>query len=99
MKVTQEQKEAIIKRAKAELKEWEYLCIALSNAIDDILGIECCGSAAEIKKVFPRFTNRNAVQYFGGRRKYSWWTRGQYRLRLLFLDYILTGKLPKKPIK
>lgn len=107
MKITKKQREAIIKKA---IKQQPYfLCNSLRNAIEDILHVEISflDRYKEIRKYIPKFKYRTAVKYFNanGTIDAPWWnTKGSVsdsrtqdsKNRLAFLNYLLTGKLPKK---
>lgn len=98
--ITLKQKEKIIKRAKIELEEWDFLCVAINRAIRYVTGTSDNTNLREIKKIFPRFLRSIARKHFHAHeRGSSWWGEmhgREKKLRLQFLDYLLTGKLPKK---
>jgi hypothetical protein len=105
MKVTRKQKEEIIKIA-IKLQP-DFLCHTLSYGIQQVLKVDCPSDPIAIQKYIPEFRRSVAIKHFSATRSVVWWDTSPYdergtadsRNRLRFLRYLLTGKLPKKPIK
>jgi hypothetical protein len=95
MKITKKQRKEIITQAKTELKQQDYLCIALSSAIADVLGVCCYSDIKDIQEYFPRFKKLTAIIHFHAKDEHAWWGKGDKQNRLRFLRYLLNGKLPK----
>lgn len=100
MKISEEQRRAIIKEAIVTLKSGEqpFLCCALSAAIGSILSVKFLRSSKFIRKYIPEFKQSTAIEYFYGCGDFAWWgiQRKDKKSRLRFLRYLLTGKLPNK---
>jgi hypothetical protein len=97
-KLTYKQKKAIIERAKNALINEE--CCGCCSAVCDALDYLIPQRVLDINDVFPRFKRDIANKHFRGSEKNMfWWRIGNIKSRLVFLDYVLTGKLPKKAKK
>jgi hypothetical protein len=99
MEITRKQKEEIIKRAKKDIVNgrFHFLCPALGDAIEIVTGTEIDSWFKDIKKIFPRFSQKTAFKYFGAREHFiCWWSGQEIKLRIKFLNYLLDGKLPKR---
>ena len=101
MKITLKQKRKIIREAIKELKLDEtYLCHILGEAIEKVLGIQkdSVYQYKSVQKYIPKFQKSVAIKYFNAKRHYVWWETDEVgqALRLAFLKYLLTGKLPAK---
>jgi hypothetical protein len=90
------EKTIIINNArKFFLENPKGLCIALRDAVFEFIKscrcIDYGGDAAILSIVFPKFTQENAVKYFGGNssENYYWWEKNDVENRLKFLDFIL----------
>ncbi|MDD5551489.1 MAG: hypothetical protein PHS34_09530, partial [Candidatus Omnitrophica bacterium] len=76
-----------------------FLCINLTHAINMILGTCFLIELKTIQKYIPNFKRETAEKYFGASNELqsAWWhteTKDD-KHRLAFLNYLLTGKLPK----
>jgi hypothetical protein len=110
MKITKRQRNKIIRYAIE--KQPDFLCNSLRIAIKDILKVDIKfeNRYKEIQKYIPEFKYSTAKKYFDTNAdiKGPWWNSGNsIHLpgtidninRLKFLNYLLTGKLPKKVSK
>jgi hypothetical protein len=99
MKITKRQRMAIIKMAIDYIRSDgnHYLCNALSRAIQNTFHVSTRYSPEKIREYIPRFKQETAIKHFHAMGSFAWWftdTEGK-KLRLRFLRYLLTGKLPK----
>jgi hypothetical protein len=98
MKITQKQRNAIIKQAIKNVKVGQrFLCVILARIINDSFHIGYKPAPKNIQKYIPEFKNSTAVKYFNGKNQYTWWGTHveDQKNRLKFLNYLLTRKLPK----
>ena len=103
MKITKKQREKIIR--KAIRLQPTFLCWALSDSIEDVLGVHCNRNPRAIQKYLPKFRHSTAIKHFNANRGGVWWNTGGHfcesntpdsENRLRFLRYLLPSKLPKK---
>jgi hypothetical protein len=99
MKITKKERREIIKRSIADVKAGDtYLCYILSKNIKIVKTGYYPPFYCAIRGFIPEFKQTTAVKHFNAHRLPAWWdtqASGQ-RNRLRFLNYLLTGKLPKK---
>ncbi len=102
MKITKKQREAIIKKVISLINSGkeEFLCIAFGDVISEMLSIGYSDARFHIKRFIPEFKKTIAIKHFNAKynKGYSvWWLdeKTSKQNRLNFLDYLLTGKLPK----
>jgi hypothetical protein len=102
MKITKKQRERIIKSAIKKIKSGEenYLCYALGDSIGEIIPeSELVYGEEAIRQYLPKFKNEIALKHFNAIGHTLWWYSDDKKNPLAFLNYLLTGKLPKKASK
>jgi hypothetical protein len=99
MKITKKQKERIIEKAIEILKRVNYgMCWAITQALNPRHRSIFPRTELKIQETFPLFEREIAVKYFNAKPIDLWWydnSRKSLECRIAFLNYLLTGKLPK----
>jgi hypothetical protein len=98
MKLTKKQKKEIIESAKVILCTTGIdfgLCYALCQSIIKVLDIFVLYD--ELTSYFPKFKREIAIKHFKAKEGvWYWWPIEDKNNRLVFLQYLLDGKLPKR---
>ena len=91
------QKKEIINLAINMIKSNQevYLCIAIPLSARKLYNIYISMTEKDIAVYFPQFKREIATKYFGANHDYCWWDDYEKEQRILFLKYLLNGKLPK----